>query len=160
MSQAAGRDEHDWKLEQRRKFEGLLRNWGKWKREWVLSVGNTSTLEAKIVSQEILGDGCKNGANSRFDGVKTIKNEDAEKLNSIVMTLQDRYKLEMTVLQQIYVFRWSVREIAIYMQASRGSAANTFNRAKAMVESRFVGSGPERVDPNASKLITRYIRNP
>lgn len=121
-------------------LHALLQKWGRWKRNSVLSVGGGGTLEAKLMSKEIMGDGCVGGGKDleKINGVRFLHDEVAEKINSEVLQLKATYAREMYLLEIVYVFGWSERKIAEDLAGNRRTIAKLVVRAKNLLESRLI----------------------
>ena len=122
-------------------LESLLRRWGWWKRNCILSIGSTRTVEQGIKERMPFGDGCSGGGPpiEGLDGVKWLKaSEDVEQLNSVFMQMLEHHRMEMALLQYAYVLEWSVKRIAAESRSSRATIKNRLTRAKTLIEAKLV----------------------
>lgn len=131
----------------RRDLKYLLKIWGKWKREYVLGIGGGVSTEYKIMAKLPFGTGCTNGGldYEHINGVKILRNEVAEFINTQMLALQQTHPVEVTILTHIYSFEWSDRKLAKAMRGSRTQLVDRKIKAENMIEARLAGSS---VDPS------------
>lgn len=123
-----------------RSLESLLRRWGRWKQNCILSVGSTGTIEQKISEQLPFGDGCTGGGPPMegMDGLRLLKaSEEVEQVNAAYMQMLDTHRAEMTLINYQFVFEWSTRHIAGHLRMSKATIKNRLTRAKTLIESKL-----------------------
>lgn len=124
-----------------RALESLLRRWGRWKQDCILSVGSTGTIEQKIKDRMPFGDGNTGGGPpiEGLDGLQLLKpSEEVEQMNAVYMQMLDSHRQEMWLINFIYVFEWSFRHIAGATRTSKSTVKNRLIRAKTLIEARLM----------------------
>lgn len=100
-------------------MEASLREWGRWKRNYVIGLGfKSSTIEHQIMRGEVFGDGCIGGKKGG-GSVTILESEVGEKIDLWVRKLTNRHPNECQVLKMAYIMQWSNRKIALKAEISR-----------------------------------------
>ena len=118
-------------------IEELLFVWGMWKRNYVIGIGWSSvTIESKIMSGEIMGDG--NSGGGKRGGVSFVENPLAESVDIAVKKLSVRHRQEMKVIKARYITEWSVKRIAKELSISKYQTGQLLDRGKTLIEGSIV----------------------
>jgi len=132
------------KSEAEKEMEERLSEWGQWKRNYLVGLGNSSnTIESQIESQEIFGDGNKRGGRKKGqeNNVRFIENERAEHLNHCINILMLTHRIEASALVATYIFRWTVNNISKEMSTSRYKIRQQLKDGKSVLSSLLVNVG-------------------
>lgn len=99
-------------------MEASLREWGRWKRNFVIGLGfKSSTIEYQLMKGIVFGDG--NSHRNGHDGVTILESQVGERVDMWIRLLSKRSPNECQVLKMSYVMQWSNRKIAQKAEISR-----------------------------------------
>ena len=118
-------------------IDARLERWGNWKRNYVCGLGfPSSSIEAKIQSKEIFGDGNKRGGRneSTKNGVSFREDPEAEQIDRVHRVLAKAHHREMSVLSAMYVLKWNIKKVSREMNTSRYDTKKLLERAKTLIE--------------------------
>jgi len=115
----------------------LLVVWGMWKRRYVIGIGfSSATIESKIMSGEIMGDGNKRGGRKGI-GADFIENPRAESVDIAVKKLESKYAPEMKAIKARYITEWSIKRIAYELGISKYQCDKLLSRGVTLIEGRI-----------------------
>ena len=114
----------------------LLEKYGRWKRDYITGLGFPSgTIESKIGSGEIFGDGCGKGGRKPGSTDPTFNgDEESSYINRCINQMKNTHPREMKVLDLVYVCDWSVKKIARDIGCSRYAIDQLLRRGKTLIE--------------------------
>lgn len=115
----------------------LLTIWAMWKRNYIIGIGfSSATIESKIMSGEMLGDGNKRGLKNR-GGAQFIENPRAESVDIAIKKLEVKYMIEMKIVKARYITEWSLNRIARELKMSKYRTKQMLDRALILIEGRL-----------------------
>ena len=119
------------------RIKDQLSLWGTWRRYYVIGIGfSSATIESKIMSGEIFGDGNVGGAKNK-GGANFTENPLAESVDIAVKKLERKYPKEMMVIKAHYITQWSIRKISREVDISKYHGKQLLERGRTLIEGKL-----------------------